>query len=381
MSVRVLIRDKGRSALQLYYVDPSNGREVSKSAGTLNRKEAERAAARWEDELLAFRGVDDCGWEYFRERFEDQHLSAMDRRTRGGYIEALDHFARLANVASVREVTTAHVSQVKGALIAEQRPLTTVAKILTHLRVAFGFAARNGMLAKRPHFDMPKTVDRVFMRGRAVTDDEVQLMLRHCDAPFGKAVAPSWQRAIEMFRLSGLRLWEGANLSWDQPPIRVDLDARPHPHLIVFGEAQKSRKDETVPITPEFSEWLERTPRADRRGLVAPVLGDRNTPLGWEAIGKGISAIGKAANIVVSDDGKYASAHDLRRAFGTEWARKVRPLTLKKLMRHKSLETTLRFYIGLDSADASAEVWASREVSRKTPANGTPRTKRKPTKR
>lgn len=381
MSVRVLIRDKGRSALQLYYVDPANNREVSKSAGTADRKEAERAAARWEDELRHFRGDDDCGWDYFCERFEDEHLAAMDRRTRAGYMEALAHFHRITNIDSVAKVTTAMVSQFKGRLIGENRPQTTVAKILTHLRVAIYFAARNGMLAKKPHFDMPRTVDRTFMRGRAVTDAEVQSMLKHAAAPFGEAVAPTWHRMIELLRLSGLRLAEGATLSWDQPPIRVALDAQPHPHLIVFGEAQKSRKDETVPITPDFADWLALTPPEDRRGLVAPVLGDRNTPLGWEAIGKGISVIGEAAGIVVNEQGKFASAHDLRRAFGTEWARKVRPLTLKKLMRHRSLETTLRFYVGLDSADASAEIWASRPSSRKTtPPRQRPSTSKRKTR-
>lgn len=369
MSVRVLIRDKGRAALQLYYVDPATHLEVSKSAATRDRKEAERAAARWEDELRQFRGSDDCGWEFFRERFENEHLASMDRRTRGGYSEALEHFARLIPVSSVATVTTAQVSQFKGLLVAESRPLTTVAKILTHLRVAFNFASRIGMLAKVPRFDMPRIVSRSFMRGRAITDTEYGLMLEHAAAAFGKHVAPTWRRMLELLRLSGLRLEEGSIVSWDSPPIRVDLEVN-FPVLVFFGEGQKSRMDETIPIVPELAEWLERTPRGDRRGLIAPVLGKRLEPLGWEAIGKGISRIGKAAGVVVSDDGKFASAHDLRRAFGTEWARKVRPLTLKKLMRHKSLETTLRFYVGLDSADASAEVWASRTKSRKPGVNG-----------
>lgn len=368
MSVRVLIRDKGREALQLYYVDPASKKEVSRSAGTKDRKEAERAAARWEDELRQFRGADNCGWGYFRERFEDEHLPDMNRRTRDGYLEALDHFERLVPKESVAAVTTDDISRFRGALGAEKRRITTIAKILTHLRVALGFAVRLGMLARRPHFPMPRTVEQSFMRGRAVTDVEVAKLLKHCHVPFGKEVAPTWQRMIEMLRLSGLRLQEGAKLSWDSPPVRVDLDAK---LLIFHGEGQKSRKDETVPLTPEFHKWLSRTPAKDRRGLVAPVLGDRRSPLTWEPIGHGISAIGKAAGIVVNDDGKFASAHDLRRAFGTEWARKVRPLTLKKLMRHRSIETTLRFYVGLDSADASAEIWgASRASSRKTPVNG-----------
>jgi len=39
---------------------------------------------------------------------------------------------------------------------------------------------------------------------------------------------------------------------------------------------------------------------------------------------------------------KYASAHDLRRAFGERWAARIMPAQLKDLMRHESIETTLR---------------------------------------
>ena len=40
---------------------------------------------------------------------------------------------------------------------------------------------------------------------------------------------------------------------------------------------------------------------------------------------------------------KYASAHDFRRAFGVRWAARLMPAQLMELMRHESIETTLRF--------------------------------------
>jgi len=65
--------------------------------------------------------------------------------------------------------------------------------------------------------------------------------------------------------------------------------------------------------------------------------------------------IGKAAGIKVyinpkdPEKVKYASAHDLRRAFGERWAARLMPAQLKELMRHESIETTLRFYVGTDA--------------------------------
>jgi integrase len=67
-------------------------------------------------------------------------------------------------------------------------------------------------------------------------------------------------------------------------------------------------------------------------------------------VGRIVSAIGERANVVVNkQDGKFASAHDLRRAFGTRWAAKVMPAMLKELMRHSSIETTLRYYVEFDA--------------------------------
>jgi hypothetical protein len=58
---------------------------------------------------------------------------------------------------------------------------------------------------------------------------------------------------------------------------------------------------------------------------------------------------------------KYASAHDLRRAFGERWAARLMPAQLKELMRHESIETTLRFYVGTDAQTKADAAWAAYE--------------------
>lgn len=54
---------------------------------------------------------------------------------------------------------------------------------------------------------------------------------------------------------------------------------------------------------------------------------------------------------------KFASFHDLRRSFGERWSQKVMPQTLMKLMRHESIDTTLRFYVGHDAEVIANEIW------------------------
>jgi hypothetical protein len=74
--------------------------------------------------------------------------------------------------------------------------------------------------------------------------------------------------------------------------------------------------------------------------------------------------------VVNKADGKYASAHDLRRAFGTRWAKRVMPAVLKRLMRHASIDTTMTYYVDIDVAD---ELWAKFGPMYNNPYNKPPR--------
>ena len=85
-----------------------------------------------------------------------------------------------------------------------------------------------------------------------------------------------------------------------------------------------------------------------------------------EGSGAGASRLRKA---VASGDGEEAGRereatwNDLRRAFGTRWASRVKPATLKLLMRHRSLETTMRYYVDQDADDVAEELWAAMRPS------------------
>ena len=82
-----------------------------------------------------------------------------------------------------------------------------------------------------------------------------------------------------------------------------------------------------------------------------------------------MSEVGDKAGVVVNRaEGKYASVHDLRRSFGTRWAARVKPATLQLLMRHRSIETTLKYYVAQDADEVADELWRehSRAVARRT---------------
>jgi integrase len=148
-------------------------------------------------------------------------------------------------------------------------------------------------------------------------------------------------------------------LSWDEDsPIMVDLTGR-RPRLRIYAEAEKGHQDRLLPMTPDFAKFLLQTPRAERTGLVFEIVGHyTHAQMTPPRIGRIISEIGKKANVVVrKSEGKFASAHDLRRSFGTRWAPKVKPATLQLLMRHRSIETTLKYYVAQDADEIADELW------------------------
>ena len=128
--------------------------------------------------------------------------------------------------------------------------------------------------------------------------------------------------------------------------------------LVIQADAQKAHRAEVLPLSPEFCEFLLATPPEERHGRVfRPMARSGSTaPMGMDWYSDIIVRIGRMAGVKVAEGTrkgkphiKYASAHDLRRAFATRWAPRVQPITLQRLMRHKSIQTTLAFYVFQDA--------------------------------
>ena len=113
-------------------------------------------------------------------------------------------------------------------------------------------------------------------------------------------------------------------------------------------------------VTPDFAEFLLSVDEADRQGFVFNVELHRGICRRLDTVSKAIANIGKNAKVKVDQKGEkavWASAHDLRRAFGSRWSRRVTSMVLKELMRHESVTTTETYYVNID-ADATAAMLA-----------------------
>lgn len=370
-TVQVKIRAKpDRNNYQLYYVDPLTGADVTKTSGTGNVREAERAAAKWEAELEEHGTVSQMmSWEQFRLYYEDTHLVVKSPKTQSVVNTALNWLEK--SIGKPKRVDMID-SLVISRLVADWRKRNmkgaTIAAYLRSIRAVLYWAHKMRLIRQRPVFAMPGGSGR-FMRGRPITKPEFRQLLRAC-----RIVRPAdwrqWVRFLCGLWYSGLRLEEAVRLSWAEPPLRIDLDGAKYPRLVIHAAGQKARRDELTPLAPDFATWLRRTPAGDRRGLVLPLYwatGDGRRIASAERIGLIVADIGRASGLVVNDEGKHVSAHDLRRSFGTRWAAKVKPLTLKRLMRHTSIETTLRYYVDQDADDVAEELWAGGSTGDKAP--------------
>ena len=147
----------------------------------------------------------------------------------------------------------------------------------------------------------------------------------------------------------------------------MDLSFK-RPMFRIPAEAEKGNEDRLLPMTPDFAKLLLSTPERDRHGLVFKLLADDGTEFPnkrWD-VGRVIAEIGQKAGVVVDERKKgdklvrkFATAQDLRRAFGQRWAGRVMPTVLRELMRHADISTTMKYYVG-QNAEATAEtLWSA----------------------
>jgi integrase len=223
---------------------------------------------------------------------------------------------------------------------------------------ALGWAKRKKLIEREVRVEIDRKGSG--MRSRPVTAEEFDRMI--AAVPKVRKIDPEkWDIFLRGLWWSGLRIGEALKLSWDpDAEICVKLGGK-YPVLRFYAEAHKGRRDQLLPIAPEFGELLLSIPKESRHGLVFRLYGpDGVSHLSVKRATRIVSRVGQAAGVVTnSSDGQTATAHDLRRAFGTRWATRVMPATLQVMMRHKSIETTMKYYVGHQADEISEIVWAA----------------------
>ena len=289
------------------------------------------------------------------EAFLSNELDSL--HSRRAYRRHIREGFRLMGVASVAELTPAHLVGYREVLLADGRGDATHAQALSAMRSFLGWCADMNGLA------MPaRTMERLLRVPKAevvrpyttLNRDEVRALLEAADSPRDYAM-------IQVLVGSGLRVSEVEHL--DCSDLR-DVDGGP----ILWVREGKGRKDRLVPITSEVSQAIHiylletgrvvNTPgplflREDR----ACGADGRTDRLGDDGIRRILEGLVLRAGIA-----KNASPHALRHTFGLEFQRKGKDVNLTaKIMGHKSFQTTQRYVDHLELAELRANLptWGS----------------------
>jgi len=363
----IVVKRKGNN-LFLRYTDPVDGKRREKNSGTTSMKAAQRAAGEWQAELNAS-GTASPGlmrWEQFREDFSENYLAHYSQgyiTNFEGSLNIVEELMKPDTLARITEkwITRFHSLAKKRLLVnaSTKRVATnaTVRKYFQHLNTALKWAKDQGYIKAVPSFPKQSRQTKKggkLMKGRPITGEEFDRMIETADND-------SLRHLMRGLWLSGLRLGEALNLTWDQwaDGIRVNVDSDGDVCLMIDGDNQKSGQALVYPLVDDFADFLKETPEEQREGFVFNACHRKEVSRRVDTVSSWIVDIGERAGVKVDDkDGKekFASAHDLRRAFGTRWGKIVPPGILKELMRHANIETTMNFYVNITAKDTMSEV-------------------------
>lgn len=362
----IVVKRKGLN-LYLRYIDPVDGRRREKNSGTTNMKAAQRAAGEWQAQLRAG-GTSKLNtrWSAFTEAYESAKFVSLRKRTMDSVSVAFNAAEKTMKPDTLARITPQWAIMFQQRLLDSGCAASTVESYCRHLRAALNWAVEQGMILKVPKFPKLKQARSAKqMKGRPITGEEFDRMLKAVETSLKPRQHESMKFLLRGLWLSGLRLGEALSLTWDQwaDGIRVDLSGK-YAMLLIPAEGEKGGRDRTYPVTPDFAEFLRTVPEDQRTGFVFNPVLHRGVCRRIDTVSKIISNVGETAAVKVDEKpakGKskagvpvWASAHDLRRAFGFRWSRKVNSMVLKELMRHASVTTTEKYYVGIQADETAA---------------------------
>ena len=290
------------------------------------------------------------GWQEFCERYISEKLEWGPFKTRQAFETARNRLDDLCpGLEWVGDLNEDVFSKFALRLRKERKSVATIHAYRAHLMSALKWAKKLRLIDRRP--DPPEIGrDDNPARGRAITREEAERVALQLPSVVGEEYAERWAWNLEALWRSGFRLGETFTFTWEPTQGNhyiLDLDTK-RPMIHIAAKAEKAGRERLIPMTPDFAELLRDVNPAKRRGQVFRWTLSKGDSQSIKTVGKRISQCGRQARVVVAEkDGKtkYASAHDWRRAFGCRWSPLVMPDTLRVLMRHASIKTTLEFYV------------------------------------
>ncbi len=302
-------------------------------------------------------------WVDFVGEYDERILAGLAGKTKDGAIDSLEHFRRIIHPIRVESITTNSMDQFVSKRRQEkgQKPGSvvspaTINKDLRQLKAALRLAHEWGYLPTMPKVRMVKEPQKL---PTYVTPDHFDLIYTQATEfatlpknP-GQQYTPKdwWQAIVATAYLTGMRIGEILAIR------REDIDFAVG-ELITRWNNTKTDRDEVIPLHATVIEHFNRLTGATPYLFLWPH--DPRTL--WVEFGRIQRAAG--IHLLCRDSHTHTPSchvygfHDFRRAFATANAPRLKPEVLQRLMRHKSYQTTQRYYINPTSQmqDAVADM-------------------------
>lgn len=374
MNVRVIPHKRDNSKWAVDYRCPVTKKRKYESFDTKReavdrKKELEGKEAKGE-----YRPLHRRTWAEFRAEFESKLLPRKEPKTRGFYRDAIRAFERVACPTLMQTIDTRMIDEFATKRLHDpKRPngknkdaqprvsIATVNATLRHIRAMLRVAHEWGFMPMLPRVRMlsepehePRAIpvdvfEKILTEARGLDKrlkDKKRRLTPGTDlrsAAHNPPCSDWWVAYLSVAYLTGMRWNEILNLKWSD----LRFAAKPE---ICIGNKKAGRID-YVPMAKTLEDRLKawmNTNTADAirdNRLVFPHLcHPRTLSATWEQLQKWAG---------IADPFRF---HDMRVSFCTNLvAAGTEAATLKKLARHTSLATTLKYYRGrTDDADRRA---------------------------
>lgn len=355
------------------WYDP-DGKKCSKRIGS--RSNAEKFQRKIEGQLAAgtYYTYLKKSWSAFRAEYETKIIGNFKARSQTETKNALKHFERIVKPTQMVRIKTRTIDDFiakrrkeKGKKPESLVSPYTVKKDLASIRAALNVAHEWGYLPTIPKFRKIKVPEAM---PRPITNEHFIAIYQSCDVATKPHEVPfpagDWWQAVLLFAITtGWRVEEILEF----PRQELDLETGA---IVTRAKSNKGGRDDIDYLPEATIKHLRRI--VCFSPLVFPWPHDRRT------FDVEFHRIQKAAGIHLlciiqqqhecTDTCHLYGMHDLRRAYATENCDRLPLPVLQKKMRHKSIQTTLRYVEMANKMKRTREQVYVPELPEKTRENG-----------
>jgi len=264
----------------------------------------------------------------------------FSKKNKQMYIAAFNKLKEVinTNILSVQDVSSIHYGTFKDYLL-ENLEYNSARTYIGYISIIFNKAIDDGIYKGKNPFIRLKRKDKLFIR--TLPDEHLNMILEHL-----KKTDIKLYRIIFFISKTGFRLNEAVELTWEQIKWKEKMI-----DLYNF----KDNRYDLFPMNLENGTLIEFLSEFKKdSGKIFNVNHDWVTKPYQKAIAE-INIEMKKSNKNWKDLPNY-TVHDLRRSFGSRYAKRLMPLELMKLMRHRDISTTLRYYINMEISDIAEKL-------------------------